>query len=156
SGCGLFTVNDLALDSADAVLQQVRAVGRSKVASELSPQSWAAIFKTSGTTSTSKRVPVTHGNLLAMAIKMERWLNLTPVARPAPILPIHYNAGFKATVLVPLLIGCSVALPSSPAPRDFEHWVADLRPTWLTAAPPFLQALVERLRGRSDGELASF
>ena len=77
---------------------------------------------------------------------MERWLKLTPADRSACIMPIHYNAGFKATLLAPLLIGCSVALPTSTSRNDFDKWLVELRPTWLTAAPPFLQALVEKLR----------
>jgi oxalate---CoA ligase len=153
-GCGLFTVDNSPLGSVNAALQQVRVVGNSRGASHLSAQSLATIFNTSGTTGTPKRVPVTHGNLLAMADKMERWLALTPADRSACIMPIYYNAGFKATLLVPLLVGCSVALPASTAPRDFEQWVGELRPTWLAAAPPFLQSLVEQLRGRSDGESA--
>ncbi len=114
----------------------------------VSAQSWAAIFKTSGTTGASKRVPVTHENLIEMARKMERWLGLTPSDRSACIMPIHYNAGFKATLLAPLLCGCSVALPATTGPGAFESWLEELRPTWLTAAPAYLQALVERLRAR--------
>ena len=67
--------------------------------------------------------PVTHENLIEMARKMERWLKLGPADRAACILPIYYNAGFKATLLVPLLIGCSVALPVSTSPQDFERWL---------------------------------
>ena len=119
-------------------------------ASPPTAQSWAAIFRTSGTTGASKRVPVTHENLIEMARKMERWLKLTPADRSACILPIYYNAGFKATLLVPLLIGCSVALPDSTGPHDLERWGAELRPTWLTAAPAFLQAVVEKLRSRAS------
>ncbi|HKV15733.1 MAG TPA: AMP-binding protein, partial [Reyranella sp.] len=97
----------------------------------------------------SKRVPVTHRNLIEMARKMERWLALGPADRSACIMPIYYNAGFKATLLAPLLIGCSVALPESASPAEFGHWVRELRPTWLTSAPPFLQAIVDKAAGSS-------
>ena len=152
---GLFTVTKAASCFEDVALQQVRAVCRPRPTSPPTAQSWAALFRTSGTTGTFKRVPVTHENLLAMANKMGRWLKLTPADRSACILPISYNAGFKATLLAPLLIGCSVALPESTGPHDFERWSSELRPTWLTAAPPFLQAVVEKLRGRPGGALAS-
>jgi acyl-CoA synthetase (AMP-forming)/AMP-acid ligase II/acyl carrier protein len=152
---GLFTVTKAASCFEDVALQQVRAVCRPRPASPATAQSWAAIFRTSGTTGTFKRVPVTHENLLAMANKTRRWLKLTPADRSACILPIFYNAGFKATLLVPLLNGCSVALPESTGPHDFERWASELRPTWLTAAPAFLQAVVEKLRGRAGGALAS-
>ena len=81
-----------------------------------------------------------------MARKMQEWLGLSPADRSACILPIYYNAGFKATLLVPLLMGCSVALPATTNSQEFDQWVAELRPTWLTAAPAFLQAVLERIR----------
>ena len=117
----------------------------------MTAQSWAAIFRTSGTTGPSKRVPVTHENLIEMARKMERWLALTPADRSACIMPIYYNAGFKATLVVPLLIGCSVALPASTSPHDVDQWLAELRPTWLTASPAFLRALARKI-ARTAGE----
>jgi thioesterase domain-containing protein/acyl carrier protein len=83
-----------------------------------------------------------------MANKMQRWLQLTPADRSACIMPLYYNAGFKATLLVPLLIGCSVALPASTQPGDCEQWLRELQPTWLTAAPPFLQAVLDKLRAQ--------
>jgi acyl-CoA synthetase (AMP-forming)/AMP-acid ligase II len=81
---------------------------------------------------------------------MERWLALGPGDRAACILPIYYNAGFKATLLVPLLIGCRIALPATTNPQDFERWMADLKPTWLTAAPAFLQAVIGKLRASAE------
>lgn len=135
-------------------LEQVRPLGSPRTAAPITEpvtaQSWAAIFRTSGTTGVSKRVPVTHENLVEMARKMEKWLGLTPRDRSACIMPIYYNAGFKATLLVPLLVGCSVALPASTGPQDFERWLVELRPTWLTAAPALLQALADKLRARAE------
>ena len=58
-------------------------------------------------------------------------------------MPIYYNAGFKATLLAPLLIGCSVAFCRIGLPARFRQGLAELRPTWLTASPAWLQALVE-------------
>lgn len=130
-------------------LEPVRPLRQPRPAGEVTAQSWAAIFRTSGTTGPSKRVPVTHENLIEMASKMQRWLSLTPADRSACVMPMYYNAGFKATLLVPLLIGCSVALPASGSAQDFDRWLSDLRPTWLTAAPTFLQAVAEKLRSRA-------
>jgi acyl-CoA synthetase (AMP-forming)/AMP-acid ligase II/thioesterase domain-containing protein/acyl carrier protein len=146
-GFGLFLAKKAVTSFEQVALEQVRPVPDPPPAADVTAQSWAAIFKTSGTTGVSKRVPVTHENLIEMARKMERWLKLGPADRSACIMPIYYNAGFKATLLVPLLIGCSVALPESPSPNDFDRWVEELRPTWLTSAPPFLQAVVEKLSG---------
>jgi acyl-CoA synthetase (AMP-forming)/AMP-acid ligase II/thioesterase domain-containing protein len=154
--CGLFTVAKPGSSIlADVGLEQIRPVGRLKQAPPPTADSWACIFRTSGTTGTFKRVPVTHGNLLAMADKMRCWLQLTDADRSACIMPLYYNAGFKATLLVPLLIGCSVALPASTQPRDCEQWLGELHPTWLTAAPPFLQAVLESLHAQVSQRPAS-
>lgn len=150
---GLFEVSRAVGSFDDIGLEQVRPVVRPRVSAPPSAQSLAVIFRTSGTTGAAKRVPVTHENLLAMAHRMERWLDLTPADRCACILPIHYNAGFKAALVVPLLIGCSVALPLTASPLALDEWIATLRPTWLTAAPPFLQGMLDKVRGLPGGKL---
>ncbi len=40
------------------------------------------------------------------------------------------------------------------SPHDFDRWILELRPTWLTAAPAFLQAVIERVRVLPGGGLA--
>ncbi len=147
---GLFQVSQATSSFGDVTLTQVHPVPRPQPAVPLGAKSVAAIFKTSGTTGSAKRVPITHENLLSMAQKMRDWLGLTAADRSTCILPIYYNAGFKATLLVPLLIGCSVAMPATTSPQDFDQWIAELQPTWLTAAPAFLQAVLERVRATGN------
>ena len=153
-GFALFTAKKATASFDEVALELVRPLRCPRPSGEVTAQSWAAIFRTSGTTGPSKRVPVTHENLIEMARKMERWLGLTSADRSACIMPIYYNAGFKATLVVPLLIGCSVALPTAAGPNDIEQWLAELRPTWLTASPAFLQAVVEKLRASRAGGAA--
>lgn len=151
---GLFRASRATASLDEVVLTQERPVqDRSREAGTVNGQSVCAIFRTSGTTGAAKRVPVTHENLLEMARKMRRWLRLSAADRSACVMPIYYNAGFKATLVVPLLIGCSVAMPAVSTPQDFHHWVEALQPTWLTAAPAYLQAILDKLRGLPDGEL---
>ncbi len=151
SGVVLFKATKAASSFEEIALAPMNDVRRPAPPGQVAEQSWAAIFRTSGTTGPSKRVPVTHQNLIEMARKMERWLALTPADRSACIMPIYYNAGFKATLVAPLLVGCSVALPDQAGAHDIEQWLGELRPTWLTASPAFLQAVVEKLRGSSGG-----
>lgn len=154
-GLVLFKTTKAVSSFDEVALVPVKDVRRPATPGEITDQSWCAIFRTSGTTGPSKRVPVTHQNLIEMARKMERWLTLTPADRSACIMPIYYNAGFKATLLAPLLIGCSVALPEQAAAHDIEQWLGDLRPTWLTASPAFLQAVVEKLSVSSGAASAA-
>jgi acyl-CoA synthetase (AMP-forming)/AMP-acid ligase II/thioesterase domain-containing protein/acyl carrier protein len=153
-GVVLFKASKAASSFEEIALAPVKDVRRPAPPSRVTEQSWAAIFRTSGTTGPSKRVPVTHENLVEMARKMERWLALTPADRSACIMPIYYNAGFKATLVAPLLVGCSVALPESIGAHDIEQWLGELRPTWLTASPAFLQAVVEKLSASSGRSVA--
>lgn len=145
-GCALFRVS-MGISSFDSInLRLLTPIRRPLQSAPLNSDSIAVVFKTSGTTGAAKRVPVTHGNLIEMARKMEKWLDLTPTDRSLCILPIYFNAGFKATLLVPLLIGCSVVMPATTNPHDFDRWVAAFRPTWVTAAPAFLMAVLEKQR----------
>ena len=154
NGPVLFKAAKAASSFEEITLAPVKEVRRAAPSGQVTAQSWAAIFRTSGTTGPSKRVPVTHQNLIEMARKIERWLDLTPADRSACIMPIYYNAGFKATLVAPLLVGCSVALPEQAGAHDIEQWLSELRPTWLTASPAFLQAVVEKLGASSGGAAA--
>ena len=154
SGAVLFKATKATSSFEEIALAPVTDVRGAAPSGRVTAQSWAAIFRTSGTTGPSKRVPVTHENLVEMARKMERWLELTPADRSACIMPIYYNAGFKATLVAPLLVGCSVALPETAGAHDIEQWLGELRPTWLTASPAFLQAVVEKLSVSSGRSVA--
>lgn len=63
----LFKATKAASTFDEIALESVRALRQPRQASAVTAQSWAGIFRTSGTTGTFKRVPVTHENLLAMA-----------------------------------------------------------------------------------------
>ena len=70
---GLFQVSKAVTSLDDVVLKQLRPNARRPLrAGSVNAQSVCAIFRTSGTTGTAKRVPVTHQNLVEMARKMER------------------------------------------------------------------------------------
>src|SRR5215216_4180641 len=88
-----------------------------------------------------------------MANKMQRWFDLTAEDRCTFFAPIYHAAGLKANLLVPLLLGASIALPTSRHPANLPEWLSNLRPTWLTATPTFLQAALEQLRSVKRNEL---
>src|SRR6185312_5124571 len=115
--------------------------------------STALLLRTSGKTGAAKLVPVTHRNLLAMASKMQLWFNLSAQDRCACILPAYYAQGYKSALLVPLLLGGSVALPTSQDPGDVAQWIGELRPTWFSAGPTYLRAMLDKIRA-GDSKLA--
>jgi acyl-CoA synthetase (AMP-forming)/AMP-acid ligase II/acyl carrier protein len=113
----------------------------------------ALIFTTSGTTGTAKLVPVTHENLLVTADKMRQWFNLSSDDRTAFVLPGYYGAAIKISLLAPLLLGGSVALPTARHAQDLGQWIPDLCPTWLWGNPTFFQAVLDKLRSRAGMKL---
>jgi acyl-CoA synthetase (AMP-forming)/AMP-acid ligase II/thioesterase domain-containing protein len=130
-----------------------RLKGPRRGPAEISSQSAVLILRTSATTGPSKLVPVTHGNMLDLAGKMAGWFGLTTEDRAACVLPTYYAAGSKLNVLVPLLLGESIAIPVGVRPERLAEWVCELRPTWFSAGPTFLQAVLDDLRSRREPTL---
>jgi acyl-CoA synthetase (AMP-forming)/AMP-acid ligase II/thioesterase domain-containing protein len=117
---------------------------------EISSESPVMILRTSATTGPSKLVPVTHGNMLDLANKMAGWFGLTAEDRAACVLPTYYAAGSKLNVLVPLLLGERIVIPAGVRSERLTDWIHDLKPTWFSAGPTFLQAVLDELRASQE------
>lgn len=131
-------------------LECIHRNGRPRgAAATVSSQTSALILSTSATTGPPKLVPVTNGNMLDLADKMAASFGLSFEDRAACVLPTYYAAGAKLNILVPLLLGESIAVPIGVPREHLARWVSDLRPTWFSAGPTFLQAVLDRLK--ADG-----
>jgi oxalate---CoA ligase len=154
SSFGLIEASPASGFVAGVALRQVRetpvAIGKSV---NTASDSVALIFTTSGTTGTPKLIPVTHENLLVTAEKMRQWFNLALEDRTAFVLPGYYGAAIKISLLAPLLLGGSVALPPPRNVEDLAEWLPELCPTWLWGNPTFFQAVLDRLRSRVPSTL---
>jgi acyl-CoA synthetase (AMP-forming)/AMP-acid ligase II len=154
SSFGLIEASRAAGSLSSVALRQVRetpVLARRPVRPAL--DSIALIFTTSGTTGTARLVPVTHQNLLVTADKMRQWFNLSSDDRTAFVLPGYYGAAIKISLLAPLLLGGSVALPTARHAQDLAEWIPDLCPTWLWGNPTFFQAVLDRLRSGAGTKL---
>ncbi len=120
----------------------------SHVADSADPKSHseALVLRTSATTGLPKLVPVTHGNMIEQANKMFRWLGVSTTDRAACILPTYYAQGCQTGILIPLLLGGSVAIPDAGRFDSQGRWISDLAPTWFSAGPTFLLGLLDALR----------
>ena len=107
----------------------------------------AVLLRSSGSTGAPKLIPVTHGNLAAMAERFgwDLWFKLSAQDSAACTLPLYYAAGLKMSLLVPLLLGQPVSFPPPGNALDLAHWVDELRPSFLWLAPPMLSGMVRRL-----------
>src|ERR1700722_19829159 len=132
----------------------VRCVRRPKHArasrGEISSQSAVLLLRTSATTGPSKLVPVTHGNMIDLASKMARWFSFTADDRAACVLPTYYAAGSKLNIVVPLLLGQTITLPAAARPERLAEWISELQPTWFSAGPTFLQAVLDDLQSSQE------
>ncbi len=145
--CGIFEASKTSTSLSSFELRCIRpGKGISRSVPEISSRSAILLLRTSATTGPSKLVPVTHGNMLDLAGKMAGWFGLTADDRAACVLPTYYAAGSKLNVLVPLLLGESIAIPIGVRSERLTDWLYELRPTWFSAGPTFYQAVLDEFR----------
>jgi amino acid adenylation domain-containing protein len=114
----------------------------SSVVRRAEPTDVALILHTSGTTSRSKMVPLTHANLLASARNIATGLGLTPADRCLNVMPLFHIHGLIGAVLSSLMAGGSVVCASGFDSEEFFSWLKEFHPTWYTAVPTMHQAVL--------------
>lgn len=102
----------------------------------------ALIMLTSGTTSKSKIVPLTHGNLLASAKNLEQSLRLTKNDRTLHFLPMFHIGGIVDVLLTPLISGGSVVCCKSFSAPEFFRDLKFFEPTWVQAVPIMIEEIL--------------
>ncbi len=112
------------------------------------PDFLALVLRTSGTTARPKLVPVSHRNLVSMAMRQQHWFQLTPQDRALCAVPLYYAHGVKSLLFTPLILGGSTACPERSTGLQILEWLADLEPTWYSAGPTFHRAILERVQAR--------
>jgi oxalate---CoA ligase len=119
--------------------------------SPIEPGDVALILHTSGTTSKSKRVPLTHRNLCTSAYAVRDTLALTGADRCLGIMPLFHIHGLVGGLLSSLAAGASFAVTPNSDLSFFFDWMTEFRPTWYTAVPTFHQAILWHARKRVEG-----
>jgi len=105
------------------------------------PENCALVLQTSATTGEPKLVPLTHINVHAMCVGVQRGLALRADDRYLSIMPLHHILGFSSAV-GQLMAGGSVACTGFDA-QMFPRWIEELGPTWYAAGPALHQAILE-------------
>ena len=109
----------------------------------IDPQAPAVLLYTSGTTSRSKGVLLSHQSVLTNARQVLERTRLGPEDRLLVIMPIFYGNGLFNQVMLPILAGASIALRARFVAEEFWPAVARYRPTYFTAVPTILSRLLE-------------
>ncbi|MCE2968772.1 MAG: acyl--CoA ligase [Burkholderiales bacterium] len=114
------------------------------------PQDVALILHTSGTTSRPKIVPLTQANVCASAYNILGTLNLTPADRALNIMPLFHIHGLMAGLLAPLAAGSAIFCTPGFNALKFFAWMAECKPTWVTAVPTMHQTILARAAQNKD------
>lgn len=108
------------------------------------PDDVALVLHTSGTTSRPKIVPLTHRNVCASAGNICQTLKLTPDDRCMNVMPLFHIHGLIAAILSTLSAGASVFCTPGFNALRFFLWLVEAKPTWYSAVPTMLQAILSR------------
>ena len=110
---------------------------------EIDPDALAVLVFTSGTTSQSKGVMLCNRNLAANVNGITPYIKAYPEDRFFSVLPLHHTYESTIGFLVPMAIGCSVAVC-----RGLRHIVDDMKetqPTCLLAVPLLIETLYKKI-----------
>jgi acyl-CoA synthetase (AMP-forming)/AMP-acid ligase II/thioesterase domain-containing protein len=128
------------------------AITASSEPDEPDPAAPAFILQTSGTTAKPKLIPTAHSNMLASAIRVQGWFNLTPQDRCLSVSPVFYAHGLHVSVFTPLLTGGSTAFPTDATKFDYTEWFGDLKPTWYSSGPTLHRLVLDQTKPRADAK----
>ena len=108
------------------------------------PDDFALVLHTSGTTSRPKIVPLAHKNIAASASNIRNTLSLTANDRGLVIMPLFHIHGLIAALSAPLSAGGEVCCSPGFNALKFFSWFNEVRPTWYTGVPTMHQAILLR------------
>jgi acyl-CoA synthetase (AMP-forming)/AMP-acid ligase II len=109
----------------------------------------ALLLFTSATTGSPKLVPLTWGNLHAMAVRETHVLQLTESDRFLSLMPLFHLHGLAA-VLAQLHCGGTVIGTPGFSPASFLNWLDEFRPTWFSSSPPMNRAILTLARAHPE------
>lgn len=119
------------------------AAGPAERCAEPTADRVALLVETSGSTSRPRLVELTHGQWLDGAARVVRHLGLVPGDRTVNLMPLFHNHGLNGSVLASLCAGGEVVCPGEIRFPLLAGWLAECRPTWLTAAPVVHAAVLD-------------
>jgi acyl-CoA synthetase (AMP-forming)/AMP-acid ligase II/acyl carrier protein len=136
---------DAVAPSLDAVAPSLDAVAPSLDAVAPSLDAVALLLHTSGTTARPKLVALRHRQVLGSAAAVAASLALGSDDRSLVVMPLFHVHGLVAALLAPLLVGGEVVTPTDRSTGELLRLVESTAPTWVTAVPTALAALLEQV-----------
>lgn len=136
----------------EAILPEA-AAGLPEACERAAPDDPAMVIYTSGTTSDSRGVVLTHRNLQAQIEPFLRWQPLTRLVpfRMLVIAPLTHVQGLMLGALIPLSIGVSAVFVRSVDPAHLLRAIRDNRVTLFSTVPRVLTVLTRAMEARPWG-----
>ena len=129
----------------DNILDFIKlGVADKRVAISRKNKDCAALFFTSGTTSESKIVMLSQGNLVSCAYASANAFKLKTSDRYYTMLPLHHTLTLMCQVLVPLTSGCSFCFNSDL--KNMQKELCRYHPTALVVVPRVLEFMMNSIK----------
>ncbi|MCK9174983.1 MAG: MFS transporter [Desulforhopalus sp.] len=109
----------------------------------------AVVLFTSGSEARPKVVPLSHENILANLLDVNRILNFSPTERIIGMLPPFHSLGLNTNIILPLLFGLkTIYYPNPTEPLALAQLIDAYKTSLMISTPTFLSAIVQA----ADGE----
>ncbi len=124
----------------------------------IEPDDTAVLFYTSGTTGTSKGVPLSHRNLAFELNTVYEAGIVTSEDRVLLPLPLHHVYPFVIGMLLPLMVGLPIVFPQSLTGPQLVRAIREGEVTAIVGVPRLYSALYAGIeeRAASRGQIAAF
>jgi long-chain acyl-CoA synthetase len=119
---------------------------------EPAPEEAATLFYTSGTTGSSKGVPLSHRNLVFQLNAIIATNLLTDADRLLLPLPLHHTYPFVIGMLLPLAMGLPIVMPQSLTGPQMMRAIREGAVTAVVGVPRLFEALYSGIEARVESE----
>jgi acyl-CoA synthetase (AMP-forming)/AMP-acid ligase II len=130
-----------------------KAVKDTKEVEFATPSDIVVLLLTSGTTGTQKIVPITQRQFTLTKQRMINAIKITNTERFLHILPYYHAMGLGTPLLGTLLAGGTVICTKDFIASDFLPLLKTYRPTYSSAGPAVLRAILREIKKASPEEL---
>ena len=118
--------------------------GQDAVATSLNKEDDAIIIYTSGTTGKPKGCLLTHGNVIANARQISKWLNFSEQDRLLTIMPLFHMNAVSVTTMSALYAGGSTVISPKFSASQFWKIISDYRVTSFGSVATMLSMLLSK------------
>ena len=136
--------SDLDVDGRDSLVGPTADPASSAQVDLPSSDDIALLLPTSGTTSSPKIVPLTHGNVMSSIQTIASTYKLGPNDTSLVVMPLFHVHGLLGSTLSALHTGGTVVIPPRFSASRFWGQVLEHKVTWYSAVPTIHQILLMR------------